>query len=84
MHRAAAARADHVLGLEEKFDSRQMSGQRSTALALSCGPLRLGRRVALLLLGLGAGHRLLELLQGQSELTGSIVPERLPNCVRCS
>jgi hypothetical protein len=46
-----------------------MGGQRTTALALSFDPLRLGCRVALLLLGLGAGDGLLELLQGQSELT---------------
>ena len=69
MHRATAAWAGHVLGLDQHLASRQMSGQRTTALTLSFDTLPLDRRFALLLLGLGAGDRLFELHQGKSELT---------------
>ena len=70
LHRAAAAGAGGVLGLDDDLDPRQMLGQRAAA-----GPARLGagalqRRIGLLLLGLGFGDGLFEILQREIELVG--------------
>jgi len=80
MHRAPAARAGGVLRGEHHLDARQMGGQRSARLgATRRAPLRC--RIVLLLLGLEAGDGLLDVLQGELQLSLS---ELRPKRARCN
>jgi hypothetical protein len=70
MHRAAAARAGDVLGLDHHLDPRQAVRQRSAAGPPLLGTGALQRRIRFLLFGLAGGDRLFEILQPQIELVG--------------